>query len=121
MVNSFKQNLGKFQFIVLETNTDMFLCGNKIEKFQMVVPLPITIDDKLSALKRILKIFVKFVNYKFDALQRIRKYLSTEKEKIRCNALRSSQFYYVPIIWMFAGKLSIPRIQIHFSIAASGT
>ena len=48
MVNSFKQNLGKFQFIILETNTDMFLYGNKIEKFQMVVPLPITIDDKLS-------------------------------------------------------------------------
>ena len=51
-VNSLKQNPGKFQFLILGTNTDikinLFLDGNKIEKSQEVFLLGITIDDKLS-------------------------------------------------------------------------
>lgn len=43
--------------------------------------------------------------------QRIRKYLSTDKAKTLHNAFINSQFYYVPLIWMFARKLSISRVQ----------
>ena len=49
------------------------------------------------------------------SLQRIKKYLCTDKEKAPCNSLISSQFSYAPLIWMFAGKLLISRVQkIHF-------
>ena len=44
-------------------------------------------------------------------LQRIRKYLSTDKAKTLCNAFINSKFYYAPLIWMFAGKLFISRVQ----------
>ena len=47
-VNSLELNPGKFQFIILGTNTDLFLDGNKIEKSQEVAVLGITINDKLS-------------------------------------------------------------------------
>ena len=60
-VNSLKPNSGKFQFMILGTNTDikimLFLDGNKIEKFQKVFLLRINIDDK--AFKHILKVFVE--------------------------------------------------------------
>ena len=52
-VNSLKPNPGKFQFMILRTNTDiqanLFLDGNKIQKnFQEVILPRITVDDKLS-------------------------------------------------------------------------
>ena len=47
-VNSLELNPGKFQFIILGTNTDLFLDGNKIEKSQEFAVLGITINDKLS-------------------------------------------------------------------------
>ena len=50
-VNSLKLNPGKFQFMILGTNTDikvnLFLDGNNIKKFQEFVLHAITIDDKL--------------------------------------------------------------------------
>ena len=53
--------------------------------------------------------------YKLHALQCIRKYLRADETKTLCNTFISSQFYYAPLIWMFAGKLSISRAQkIHF-------
>ena len=37
------------------------------------------------------------------------------KQRHLCNAFINSQFYYAPLIWMFAGKLLISRVQkIHF-------
>ena len=51
-VDSLKSNPGKFQFMILGTNTDikvnLFLDGNKIQQSQEVVLLGITIDDKVS-------------------------------------------------------------------------
>ena len=104
----FKVN--SFQFVILGANTyikvNLFLNGNKVGKYQEVVFLEIIIDDKL-ALKRILKIFVEKSNVNYTQLQRIRKYLSTDKAKTLCNAFISSEFYYAPLIWMFSGKLLI--------------
>ena len=43
---------------------------------------------------------------KLRALQRIRNYLSTEKARLLATAFINSQFYYAPLIWMFAGVIS---------------
>ena len=54
---------------------------------------------------------------KLCALQRIRNYLSTEKARLLATAFINSQFYYAPLIWMFAGKSLISKVQkIHFRI-----
>ena len=93
---------------------NIFHDGNKIEKFQEVGLLGITIDDKLSFKTHIENIWWE-AKCKLHALQHIRKYLSTDKAKTLCNAFTSSQFYYAPLTWMFAGKLLISRVQkLHF-------
>ena len=101
--------------MILGTNTDiklsLFLDGNEIEKSQEVVLLGIKIDDKLS-----FKIYIENIcrkaKYKLHALQRIRKYLSTEKAKaLTLQCFYKQPVYYVPLIWMFAGKLLISRVQ----------
>ena len=98
--------------MILGTNTDikvnLFLDGNKTEKFQEVVLLGITTDDKLSFKTHIENIYRR-AKYKLHALQCIRHYLSTDKEKTPC--IINSQFYYQPLIWIFAGKLLISRVQ----------
>ena len=53
--------------------------------------------------------------YKLRALQKIRNYLSTEKATLLAPAFISSQFYYAPLIWIFADKTLISKVQkIHF-------
>ena len=113
-VNSLKPNPGKFHFMIMGANTKikvkLFLDGNKIEKYQEVVLLGITLGDKLNLTTHIENIYRK-AKCKLHALQRIRKYLSRDKPKTLCNAFISSQIYYAPLIWMFAGKLLISRVQ----------
>ena len=74
-VNSSKPNSGKFQCMILGTNTYikviLFLYGNKIEKSLEQVLLGITIDDKLSFKTHIENICRKS-KYKLHALQRIK-------------------------------------------------
>ena len=49
------------------------------------------------------------------ALRRIRKYLTVEKAKLLANTFINSQFTYAPLIWIYAGKLSIAKIyKTHF-------
>ena len=53
--------------------------------------------------------------YKLRALQRIRNYLSTGKAGLLATAFINRQFYYAPLIWMFAGKTLILKVRnIHF-------
>ena len=53
--------------------------------------------------------------YKLRALQKIRNYLSTEKARLLATTFINNQFYYAPLIWMFAGKSLISKVQkIHF-------
>ena len=70
-VNSLKPNPSKFEFMILETNTDikvnLFLDGNKIVKSHEVVLLGMTIYDKLSFKTRIENICRK-AKYKLHAL-----------------------------------------------------
>ena len=64
-------------------------------------------------METILKNFVLLEN----ALQRIRKYFSINKVKTLFNAFISSHFDYALLIWMFAGKFLISRVQkIHFRL-----
>ena len=99
-------------------NTDikvnLFLDGNKTKKSQEVVIFGLTLGDKLS-FKMHIENNCRKAKDKLHAQQCIRKYLSTDKEKTFCNAFINSQFFYAPLIWMFAGKLLISRVQkIHF-------
>ena len=53
--------------------------------------------------------------YKLRTLQRIKNYLSTEKTRLLATAFINSQFCYASLIWMFAGKTLISKVQkIHF-------
>ena len=49
--------------------------------------------------------------YNLRAFQRIRKYLNIEKAEVLVNAFSNSQFYYVSMIWMFAGETLISKFQ----------
>ena len=53
--------------------------------------------------------------YTLRALQRIRNHLSNKKARLLATAFINSQFYYTPLIRMFAGKTLISIAQaIHF-------
>ena len=81
----------------------------KLKNLRRFSLLGITID-KLSFKIHIENICRK-AKYKLHALQRIRKYLSTDKAKMPCNAFIKSQFFYAPLIWMFTGKLLISTVK----------
>ena len=92
----------------------LFINGIKIERTSEVVLLEITIDDQLT-FKTHIEYICRMAKYKLRALQRIRNCLSTEKARLLATAFINSQFYYAPLIWMFAGKSLISKVQkIHF-------
>ena len=72
-VKSLNSNPGKFQFMILRTNTDIKanLDRNKIEKPKEFVLLGINIDNKRSFEKDIVSICWT-AKYKLQALQRVR-------------------------------------------------
>ena len=117
-MNSLKANPGKFQFMVLGKKEDdsfvINLGNNKIESSTEVTLLGVKIDKQLKFKTHIEELCRKAA-YKLHALRRVRKYLTVEKAKPLANAFINSQFTYVPLIWIFAGKLSIAKIyKIHF-------
>ena len=117
-INSLKANPGKFQFMVLGTKEDdsfiLNIGKNKIESSTKVTLLGVKIDKQLKFKSHIEELCRKAA-YKLHALRRIRKHLTVEKAKLLANAFINSQFTYAPLIWMFAGKLSIAKIcKIHF-------
>ena len=71
--------------------------------------LGITIDDLLT-FKTHIEYICRIAKYKLCALQRIRNYLSTEKAGLLAAAFINSQFYYAPLIWMFAGASGLQYI-----------
>ena len=53
--------------------------------------------------------------YELCTLLRIKNYLNIEKAKLLATTFINSQFYHAPLIWMFAGKTLISKVQkIHF-------
>ena len=117
-VNSLSPNLGKFQYMILgkciTNQLSLFINAIKIERTSEVVLLGTTIDDQLT-FKTHIEYICRMAKYKLRTLQRIRNYLSTEKARLLATAFINSQFYYAPLIWMFAGKSLISKVQkIHF-------
>ena len=117
-VLALKANPGKFQFMVLGTKEDdsfVLNIGKKIESSTEVTLLGVKTDKKLKFKSHIEELCRKAA-YKLHALHRIRKYLTVEKAKLLANAFINSPFSYAPLIWMFAGKLSIAKIcKINFT------
>ena len=68
----------------------------------------ITIDYHLT-FKTLIEYLCRMAKYKLRALQRIRNYLSTEKAGLLATDYINSQFYYAPLIWVFAGKTLISK------------
>ena len=86
---------------------------NKIENSTQVTSMGVKIDKQLKFKTHIQELGRKAS--KLHALRRIRNYLTVEKAKLLANPFINSQFIYVPLSWMFAGKSSIAKIcKIHF-------
>ena len=67
--------------------------------------------DKNLTFKKHIDNLVRKAQYKFHALQLIRKFLTIEKAKILGNAFIDSQFNYAPLIWMFCRKTLYSKIE----------
>ena len=70
----------------------------------------ITIDDHLT-FKALIEYQCRMAKYRLRTLQRIRNYLSTEKARLLATDYINSQFYYAPLIWVFAGKTNIKKYK----------
>ena len=112
-MNSMKANPGKFQFMVLGVKTIVHFTinvnGKIIPCSNEVKLLGITIDNEFK-FKNHIKDLCKKPSYKLYDLRGIRGYLTDEKARILADAFSDSQFNYVPLIWMFAGKTLINKI-----------
>ena len=116
-INPLKVNPGKFQFMVLGTReNDSYILNigkNKIENSTQVTLMGVKTDKQLEFKTHIQELGRKAS--KLHAWRRIRKYLTVEKAKLLANPFINSQFIYVPLSWMFAGKSLIAKIcKIHF-------
>ena len=72
-----------------------------IRESSSVTLLGLTIDNRLT-FRDYVNILCRRANLKLHALRRIRKYLTTVKAKLLCNAFINSQFNYASTIWMFS-------------------
>ena len=118
-VNSLKANPGKFQFMILSDKT----CYKHILKINLTcvqssddVTLLGVMTDKNLTFKKHIDNLVRKAQYKFHALQLIRKFLTIEKAKILGNAFIDSQFNYAPLIWMFCRKTFYSKIEFYSEI-----
>ena len=116
--NSLKANPDKFQFMVLGANKNksfsINIRGINIPSKNEVTLLGITIDHELKFNKHIEDI-CKRASFKLYVLNRIKKYVGTDKARIFANAFIESQFNYAALIWMFASKMAINKIcKLHY-------
>lgn len=112
-INSVKTNPDKLQFMVLEVNNIGSLNLNFVRKtipFSSEVKLlGITIDDQIRFKKHI-KDVCKKVPFNLQSFRRIRTDLTDEKARLLSNAFIDSQFNYIQLIWLFAGKTLINKV-----------
>ena len=113
-INSLQANPGKFQFMILgkkkRNSVKLIVNSTKIEESKKAVLLGIKIDNLLT-FSNYINNLCRTANYKHHALRRIRKYLSSEKAKLFCNAFINSQFNYTSLVWMFYRKKQYLKIQ----------
>ena len=92
----------------INVNGKIIPCSNEVKL------LGITIDNERKFKKHI-KDLCKKASYKLHALRRISGYLTVEKARILSNAFIDSQFHYTLLIWMFAGKALINKINNEYN------
>ena len=77
--------------------------STEAEESKKVVLLGITIHNLFTFNEHIDNL-CRTANYKLHVLQRIRKYLSSEKAKLLCTAFINSQFNHGPLVWTFCRR-----------------
>ena len=111
-----KPNPKKFQFMIFGESTRQSIILNinkiKIRKSSSVVLLGLKIDIRLT-FKDHINILCRKASFKLHALRRKRKYLTTDKAKLLCNAFLNSQFNCASIIGMFFHKQDYLKIEIN--------
>ena len=107
-------NPDKCSFMLLGVDDELqtnLVCGNEtLKNSKQEKLLGATIDNKLNFSTHLLNI-AKNANIKFNALTRVQKYMTTDKETRIFSSFIKSQFTYCPLIWMFCIKHSIGRIN----------
>ena len=98
-INSMKPYPKKFMILGKDSRLPVILNINNINirESQKVILLGLTIENCLTFKDHIDTLCCN-ASYKLHALQRIRKYLTPDKEKVLYNAFINSQFSYASII-----------------------
>ena len=89
--------------IINNDNSSIKIGEEEITGSKSVKLLGITIDNKLNFNEHVTKICIK-ANQKLHALKRIVKYLDAEKLRTIMKTFIESQFNYCPLTWMFHSR-----------------
>ena len=94
-------NPDKCSFMLLGVDDEFqtnLVCGNEtLKNSKQEKVLGVTIDNKLNFKTHLLNI-TKNANIKFNALKRVKKYMTTDKKKRIFSSFIKSQFIYCPLI-----------------------
>ena len=106
-------NPDKCSFMLLGVGDELqtnLMCGNEtLKDRKQEKVLVVTVGNKLSFAMHLSNI-TKNANIKFNALTRVRKYMTADKKRIFSSFIKS-QLTYCPLVWMFCTKHSIGRIN----------
>jgi hypothetical protein len=113
--NSFKANPSKFQAMLIKPKpAPTALClsvnGSKIENAPDIKVLGVEIDSNLNFRKHIASVCKK-ANRQVNVLQRFHKFLDSKSRIIIYNSFIYSNFKYCNMIWMFANKKDIMKLE----------
>ena len=114
--NGLLLNAGKCKLIVLkgskklDFNFTLRVGDEVLEEVPAVKLLGVELDNKLSY-KEHVDALCKKVSSKIMALKRILPFLSSDKNLAIANSFVSSELNYCPLIWSFASRTSLNRLQ----------
>ena len=110
--NALKANPDKFHIIL--SSTDETLLFNvdqyEIHNSQSEKLLGVTLDSKLTLNEHVTNLCKK-ASKKLHALNRVSRYMSTEKKRIIMKSFITSQFGYSPLVWMMHNRTLNNRIN----------
>ena len=112
-------NTGKFQAIIIDKNkkchtNETFKIADKITKASSSVKLlGVQIDEQLNFILHISNICRSTAN-QFNALIRLKHFLTFEEKKTLINGYFYLNFKYCPLVWMFSSARSLNRVVLKF-------
>jgi hypothetical protein len=114
-LNNMKANASKFQLMYLNTsyeNENEILTINYIilHASHSINILGIELDENLNFSSHIDEICNQ-TGKQVNAMKRIKNYLDKDCKTILYNSYINSSFTYCPIIWMFAGRLNLNKLE----------